>query len=103
MKKNHASEIIPEEALDQRVIYTLDRKLQAARNAQKIADQRLRAVFDELDKLYIEPGEIPTEAENATTLEEAIACYVQYNEYTRSGLLREIKAAYASVEKGARQ
>ena len=92
--KKAISEVSPEEALDQSVLYALDRKLQAARNAQKIADQRLQAIFDELENMCIDPSEHPTAAENATTLEETIACYVQYGEYTRSGLLREIKAAY---------
>lgn len=93
------SELLPDEALDQSVLFVLDRKLQAARNAQKIADRRLQAFFDELESLRIDPSEHPTAAENASTLEEAITCYVQYGEYTRSGLLREIKAAYG---KGAR-
>ncbi len=92
--KKAISELSPEEALEKSVLFALDRKLQAARNAQKIADQRLRAVFEELENLCIDPSEHPTAAENATTLEEAISCYVQYGEYTRSGLFREIKAAY---------
>lgn len=93
------SELLPDEALDQSVLFVLDRKLQAARNAQKIADRHLQAFFDELENLCIDPSEHPTAAENASTLEEAITCYVQYGEYTRSGLLREIKSAYG---KGAR-
>ena len=97
--KKAISELSPLEALDQSVLFVLDRKLQAARNAQKIADRRLQVFFDELENLCIDPSEHPTAAENASTLEEAITCYVQYGEYTRSGLLREIKAAYG---KGAR-
>lgn len=47
-----------------------------------------------MKKAIYDPSEHPTAAENATTLEEAIACYVQYGEYTRSGIMREVMAAY---------
>ena len=92
--KKAISELLPEEAMDQLTFRAIDRKIELARRAQWIADQRLKQVFAELDRLCIDPGEIPTAAENATTLDEAISCYVQYGEFTRSGLLREIKAAY---------
>lgn len=92
--KKAISELSPEKALDQIVLFALDRKLQAARKAQVIADQRRQAVFDELENLCIDPKEHPTAAENAANLEEAVWRYARYGEYTRSGLLREIKAAY---------
>lgn len=99
--KKPISDLTPEEAMDQLTLRALDRKIELARRAQWIADQRLKQVFDELERLCIDPSEHPTAAENATTLEEAISCYVQYGEYTRSGLLREIKAAYVK-EPGSR-
>lgn len=92
--KKAISELSPEEAMDQLTFRAIDRKIELARRAQWIADQRLKQVFAELDRLCIDSSEHPTAAENATTLEEAISCYVQYGEYTRSGLLREIRAAY---------
>lgn len=92
--KKAISELSPEEAMDHLTFREIDKKIELARRAQWIADQRLKQVFAELDRLCIDPSEHPTAAENATTLEEAISCYVQYGEYTRSGLMREIKAAY---------
>lgn len=92
--KKAISELSPEEAMDQLTFREIDKKIELARRAQWIADQRLKQVFAELDRLCIDPSEHPTAVENATTLEEAISCYVQYGEYTRSGLMREIKAAY---------
>ena len=91
--KKAISEVSPEEAL-QSVLFALDRKLQAARKAQVIADQRRQAVFDELENLGIDPKEHPTAAEHADNLEAAVWRYARYGEYTRSGLMREIKAAY---------
>lgn len=35
--------------------------------------------------------EVPTDAENADTLEEAINCFVQYSEYNIDGILKELK------------
>lgn len=92
--KKAISELSPEEAMDQRTFRKIDKAIEMASRAQWIADQRLKQVFAELDRLCIDPSEHPTAAENATTLEEAICCYVQYGEYTRSGLMRDIKAAY---------
>lgn len=92
--KKAISKLSPEEAMDQPTFRVIDRKIELARRAQWIADQRLKQVFAELDRLCIDPGEIPTAAENATTLEESISRYIQYGEYTRSGLMREIRAAY---------
>ena len=45
------------------------------------------------DNLGIIPSEVPTEAKNAATLEEAIQRYVLFNEYSRAGILRDARAA----------
>lgn len=92
--KKAISELSPEEAMDQLTFRAIDRKIELARRAQWIADQRRQAVFDELENLCIDPKEHPTAAEHADNLEEAVWRYARYGEYTRSGLLREIKAAY---------
>lgn len=94
MEKTKISKLSPEEALSKGTFYALERKLQSARSAQLFADKRLRAVYDELENMGVDPSEFPTEAENATTLEEAISCHVQYGEYTRSGIMREVRKAY---------
>ena len=94
MKKQQISQLSPEEALDEATVFALDRKLQAARNAQVQADKRLKAVFVELESLCIDPSEITTSAENAATLEEAITRYARNGEFSRSGIMRKIRAAY---------
>lgn len=68
----------------------LEKLLQKARKKAKEADDALRAVYDTIDAMDIDLY-VPTEAENASTLEEAINCYVQYDEYTLSALMDEIK------------
>lgn len=96
MKKQQISQLSPEEALDEATVFALDRKLQAARNAQVQADKRLKAVFVELESLCIDPSEITTSAESAATLEEAITRYARNGEFSRSGIMRELRAAYGS-------
>ena len=56
------------------------------------------AVFDALEDMCIDPGEIPSAAENAENLEEAICCFIDYGEYSVSGIMREVRAAYKEAE-----
>ena len=98
--KKPISDLSPEEALDQSVLYTLDRKLQAARNAQKIADQRLQAVFDVLENMCIDADSIPWLTENIS-LDQAISRYILNGDYTRSAIMRAVRKAYG--EEGGSQ
>ena len=64
--------------------------IKAARTEQRMLDSLLNKLFSELDGLGLDM-DAPTEAENVTTLDEAINCYVCYGEYSLEGLLKEIK------------
>lgn len=57
-----------------------------------------KAVFDALEDMCIEPDEISSAAENAENLEEAISCFIDYGEYSVSGIMREVRAAYKEAE-----
>lgn len=48
--------------------------------------------------MCIDPDEIPSAAENADNLEEAICCFIDYGEYSVSGIMREVRAAYKEAE-----
>lgn len=85
MRKKPVSELTPQEAQDQLALNTLERKLMAARNAQALADKKLQAVIDELESLCIDDS-----------LEEAVTRYVRKGELTRTGIMRELRAAYES-------
>lgn len=60
--------------------------------------RRHKAVFDALEDMCIDPDEIPSAAENAENLEEAICCFIDYGEYSVSGIMREVRAAYKEAE-----
>lgn len=83
MKKKPISELTPVEALDQLALNTLERKLIAARNAQALADKKLQSVLNEMENLCID-----------NSMEEAVTRYVQKGEATRTGIMRELRAAY---------
>lgn len=85
MRKKPISELTSEEALDQLALNTLERKLMAARNAQALADKKLQAVLDEIESLCTD-----------NSLEEAVTRYVRKGEYTRTGIMRELRSAYES-------
>jgi len=101
MKKKPASEITTEEALTEKEIRSFGQKLARAKAAYNAAHRTLEAVFRQLEDMCIDPSEVPTGAENACNLEEAINCYLLYGEYSRSGIMKEVRAAYAAVEKEA--
>lgn len=79
---------------DKQKLNLLRAGIQTAKELQDKASAALDLVYKALDDLGIDPADIKTEAENAADLNEAIACYVQYGEYTIDGLMKEIRAAY---------
>lgn len=82
-----------EEALDESVKLELKVVLQKARKASKKADEELGKVYAILEDMCIDL-EVPTNAENADNLEQAVNCYVQYGEYNLKGLVDEIMEQY---------
>ena len=69
---------------------------------QEDVDEALRLVYDTIDKLYenVDLTRVPTCAENAENLEEAINCYVSYNEYTIEDLIEEIENIQKMLDDG---
>lgn len=66
----------------------LRRLIQKARKKSIELNDATQAVFDALSDIDLY---VPTDAENADDLEQAINCYIQYGEYSIDGLLDEIK------------
>lgn len=96
MKK--ISEMTPDEALTEQVLATFKRRLERAKRKSDESATATQAVFAALEDMCIEPGEIPTSAENATNLEEAICCFIDYGEYSIGGIMQEVRAAYKEAE-----
>ena len=95
MKK--ISEMTPDEALTEQALAVFKRRLEQARK-KAVESAATKAVFDALEDMCIEPDEIPSAAENGENLEEAICCFIDYGEYSVSGIMREVRTAYKEAE-----
>ena len=63
-------------------------KCEKARQLQKEIDA---VIYDIFDNLPSEVYNIPSNAENADNVEEAIQCYIYYGEYNPEDIYYEIK------------
>lgn len=70
--------------------HLIKKALQKARRKYIEAEIELNNLYDFLYDINADL-EVPTDAENADTLEEAINCFVQYGEYNIDGILKELK------------
>lgn len=82
------------QAHSETMFLSFGKKLARAKTAYNAAHRALEAVFRQLENMRIDPSEVPTDAENACNLEEAINCYLLYGKYSRGGIMREVRAAY---------
>ena len=91
--KNRGSDV-SEEAVMRIFKNALRRAKSAAEKAQAAED----IVMNMLDDMCIDAEEVPTEAENADNLKEAVLCYLNYGEYSEAGILKEVAGAYGMGE-----
>lgn len=94
MKREQISNLTPEQASDELVFMAFEKALRAAKRKADAAQEAENAIFRLLEDMCIDADSIPTKAENADNLKEAITCYLSYGEYSMAGIMREIRAAY---------
>ncbi len=80
---------------DKCVFNTIQNALKRARTAALKAQAAEQNVFELLQAADIDPLEVPTGAENADNLAEAISCHLSYGEYTIPKIMEEIYLAYS--------
>lgn len=83
---------------DDIVFKTIERRLRKAKQAAEYAQATERIVFQTLDDMCISPEDVPSDAENAETLQDAITCWLQYDEYSLHDIMREVRGAYGMGE-----
>lgn len=98
MKRADISNMTEEQAADELAFREFEKLLRTARRKAVAAKKAEREVFDVLGDMCIADDMVPTNAENANNLLEAICCYIQYGEYSVAGIMREVKAAYGQQE-----
>lgn len=77
-----------------------------ARKKEAEAKELTDKAFEVIQSLGFDPESIPSAAENAENLSDAICCFCSYNEYSIEGLMKEIEAAAPpadSPDDGSRQ
>ena len=94
MRRTAISDMTLEQASDELVMMEVKKLLQKAKKAYKKAQEAEAAVFHVLEWDMCLDMDVPSEAENADTLGEAVACWLNYEEYTLKDLLAEIRAQY---------
>lgn len=68
--------------------------IESARKKQVAAQNALGSVMEAIEDLgIIDLSRFETKAENASNLEEAICCYIQYGEFDVDSIIDEIKVA----------
>ena len=68
--------------------------IESARKKQITAQNALGSVMEAIEDLgIIDLSRFETKAENASNLEEAICCYIQYGEFDVDSIIEEIKVA----------
>lgn len=72
--------------------------LKKARNAAIKQMEEEKAIFDLLDAFPIDTSLLPTNAENADNLSEAISCFIQYGEYGIENIMKEIRQVISDME-----
>lgn len=97
--KKPISEMTAEECQDELVFSAFERLLRQAKVAYNRAQSAEAAVFMALEDMCIDVESIPTDAENANNLGEAICCFLQHNEYSINGIMKEVRAAYGKQER----
>ena len=92
MKK--ISEMTPGEALTEEALVAFKRRLEKAKRKAEESALDKNEVFEALDDMCIDAEEIPSAAENASNLKEAICCFLDYGEYSINGIMSKVRAAY---------
>lgn len=96
--KKPISDMTPAECNDEMVFGIFERLLKKARRKQAEATEATALIFEALDDMCIDPDEIPSDAENAGTLKEAICCYIDYGGYSVAGIMKEVREAYGKTD-----
>lgn len=98
MKRTQISQMSSEQALDESVMLELKKLIQKARKADQKAEEAHLAVFQALEDMCIDIN-VPSAAEGADNLGDAISCYIQYGEFGLKNVLSEIRKQYTKDDK----
>lgn len=79
--------------MDKEILLEIRTNIKKARKYAKLSEEYETKVFNMLDEIRVDAEAYKTKAENASNLQQAISCYISYNEYSLNGLMKEIENA----------
>ncbi len=98
MKRNkRIADMTADEIMTEQTLRTIENALKQAKKKANAAQAAEMQVYKMLDDAHVDL-DAPTEAENADNLDEAVACYLSYDEYSLDGLMKEIRENYGKRE-----
>ncbi len=77
--------------MDREILLEIKSNIKKARKYAKLSEEYEAKVFDMLDEIGVDTEVYITKAENAANVQQAISCYISYNEYSLDGLMKEIE------------
>lgn len=89
-----AKERTPEQNTDEALFREFKKLLRSAKRKAAAAQAAEDEVFRLIECMGIVPDSVPTNAENADNLQDAITCYLSYDEYSEKGIISEVQEAY---------
>ena len=77
--------------MDRNILQEIKSNIKKDRKYAKLSEEYETKVFNMLDEIGVDAEIYKTKAENASNLQQAISCYIRYNEYSLNGLMKEIE------------
>lgn len=90
------ADMTADEAMKEQTLRNIKSALKQAKNKANAAQAAEQRVYTMLEDAHVNLQAV-TQAENADNLDEAIACYLSYDEYTLDGLMEEIREQYGKA------
>lgn len=79
--------------MDKEILLEIKSNIRKAKKYAELSKKYEEKTFNMLDVIGINTELYKTDAENASNLQEAICCYINYDEYSLDGLMKEIRKA----------
>jgi len=92
-RRKRIADMTADEIMTEQTLRTIENAIKRAKKKANEAQAAEMQVYKMLEDACIDLT-TPTKAENADNLDEAISCYLSYDEYSLAGLMEEIRENY---------
>lgn len=92
-RRKRLVDMTTDEIMAEQTLSTIENAIKRAKEKARAAQAAEMQVYKMLEDACVDLT-APTDAENADNLDEAVACYLSYDEYSLGGLMKEIRENY---------